>query len=415
VAPPLRFRGQSFTGTKGYKVGTHRQRTPSETFALIEPYLAAAGVTRIADVTGLDNVGVPTTLALRPNSPTMACSSGKGMTIEAARVSGAMEAIELHAAEIVQPPHVRASYREIAASYRVAPVHDLQLTRSSLFNEDWPFRWVLGWDLLTQGEVAVPLAVVEMSRSRARVTDLGAFLVSSNGLASGNSFLEAVAAALYEVTERDAVACYRAACQAGVLQPRALSAASLRTYPLVSLVLDRCDAAGVQVVVYDCTVDTDIATYDAYVYDLVYDGLGLFHGHGTHLDGEVAVLRAVTEALQGRLNYIAGSRDDIFRSAFSRVRGSGTRQVVASLHRDATSGPHAAVRPSQATDTFEDDINELLKRLQRAGMDHVVVVDITPPGFPIHVVRVVVPGFEGYAHYGYTPGRRARRYQEAHR
>ena len=43
-------------------------------------------------------------------------------------------------------------------------------------------------------------------------------------------------------------------------------------------------------------------------------------GFGCHPRREIALLRAVTEAVQGRLTCIAGSRDDMFRREYERVR-----------------------------------------------------------------------------------------------
>jgi ribosomal protein S12 methylthiotransferase accessory factor len=407
VHPAVRFRGELLRSAKHFSNGTHRSRSPEQTFATIKPFLARAGVTRIADVTGLDHIGVPVTLAIRPNAATMACSSGKGLTLDQAIVSGAMEAFELYAAETAEISSVRATYRELSATYDAPPVAHLPLTRDSLFTEGWPFHWSLGWDLLTQNEVPVPYAVVGMSRSDAGVTNLGAFQVSSNGLGAGNSFLEALAAALYEVIERDAMACqHYASLHNGYVFPL-FGEAELRSRPLVAGLLDKCDRANVRVVVYDTSNDTQVPTYIAIAYDRVDHGVGLMKGSGTHLDPEVAVIRAITEALQARLNFIAGSRDDIFRSAFSRAR-SDWRPMVEKLEtalvRDA---PQGRLGPSRAAATFEQDVNLLLASIQNAGMKHVVVFNLTPEDFPVHVVRVVVPGAEGYMHYGYRPGVRA--------
>jgi len=110
-ADPVNFRRQLLSGQKSFFSGTQRSAPPSETLDLVRPYLRRAGVTRIADVTGLDKVGIPTTLAIRPNAPTMACSSGKGLSLDAAIVSGAMEAIELYAAENITLHSLRRSYR----------------------------------------------------------------------------------------------------------------------------------------------------------------------------------------------------------------------------------------------------------------------------------------------------------------
>ncbi len=78
MCSPIMFRGESHRSPKAFRTGTHRAQSPEETFRAIKPHLERAGVTRIADVTGLDNIGVPTTLAIRPNALTIACSSAKG-------------------------------------------------------------------------------------------------------------------------------------------------------------------------------------------------------------------------------------------------------------------------------------------------------------------------------------------------
>jgi len=406
---PVYFRGIPYCGGKGFTRGTHRLKRPEETFDVVRPYLREAGVTRIADITGLDNVGVPTTLALRPNATTIACSSGKGLSIEAALVSGAMEAIEIHAAESLNLPSVHASYKQIAANYLVPALDDLPFSLNGIFSVDWPLHWYIGWDVLTQSEIALPLVMVGMARNRSLMSSLGAFVVSSNGLGAGNSFLESVAAGLYEVIERDGVACHHAALSRG--KPMTVfSDSTLRSYPLVEQVLNLCDAAGVRVLVFDCTLDTNVPIFIAYVYDRTDGGAGVCMGYGAHLDTEIALVRAMTEALQGRLNFIAGARDDIFRAAFWRARGSGSRSAIAALERLRANCPEATFRRTCATECFEADINYLLACLKRAGLKQVIVVDITPAGCPVHVVRVVVPGLEGYMHHEYRPGRRAINY-----
>jgi ribosomal protein S12 methylthiotransferase accessory factor len=406
---PVRFRGRDYRTPVAFTSGTRRARSPEETFEIIQPYLRRAGVTRIADVTGLDRIGVPVTLAFRPNAQTIACSSGKGLTLAQAKVSGAMEAIELHAAETVRVPVIRASCREMWQSHALPDVEDFARRRGGLFGLDWPFHWTLGWDLMTQSEWGVPVAAVEMSRSRALTASLGAFAVSSNGLGAGNSFLEAVVSAMYEVIERDGIACLRASLNAGRPPETFSEEALIAAYPLVAGLVETCRRAEVQVRVWDSTVDTDVPTYMAYVHSREDEGVGVMLGYGAHLDPEIAIVRAITEALQGRLNYIAGSRDDIFRSAFSRTQSAWSSTVEA-LDRVQRESPAASLRPSRAHDTIEEDIHFLLRRLGASGIEHVIVVDITPEGFPIHVVRVVAPGLEGYMHHGYLPGRRARRY-----
>jgi ribosomal protein S12 methylthiotransferase accessory factor len=316
-----------------------------------------------------------------------------------------MEAFELHAAETATFSPIRASYRDVSSRFVTPSVANLSLTRHSLFTIDWPFYWSLGWDLILQSEVAIPTAMVGMSRS-SMAGSLRAFLVSSNGLGAGNSFLEAIASGLYEVIERDGVACHtHSALHRQRLIP-VVPDAILRSYPLLAGVLAKCDQAGVRVLVQECIVDTNVPIYNAFVYDGSFRDVPITRGSGAHLDPEIALLRAVTEALQGRLNFIAGSRDDIFRTAFNRAR-MDWHYTVGVLEDSRTHFPQASRVESRATDSFERDILDLVSSVRAAGLPNVVVFDLTPPDFPVFVVRVVVPGLEGYMHHGYQPGPRA--------
>src|SRR5580765_5231252 len=87
VAPKLYFRG------------THRTCTPQETLARMRPLLPGMGITRIANVTGLDRTGIPVVMVSRPNARSVTVSQGKGVTLDAAKASGIMEALEVWHAE----------------------------------------------------------------------------------------------------------------------------------------------------------------------------------------------------------------------------------------------------------------------------------------------------------------------------
>jgi ribosomal protein S12 methylthiotransferase accessory factor len=43
--------------TKTYRRGTHRASTPDDTIARVRPLMTAFGITRIANLTGLDRTG----------------------------------------------------------------------------------------------------------------------------------------------------------------------------------------------------------------------------------------------------------------------------------------------------------------------------------------------------------------------
>src|SRR5688572_4211271 len=197
------YRGVSYRSVKHFWLGTHRSISPAETIEKIRPTFKIAGITRLANITGLDRIGIPTVLSIRPNSRTLTVSSGKGLSLEAALASGAMEAIELFHAEECVLPTFRSPYKSLRVQYDCIPVKNLNLTRDAVFNESWPYSWTLGWDILNQHDVPVPASTIQMTFSIQRLTDLYSFQLTSNGLASGNNFLEAVSAGLLEVIERD--------------------------------------------------------------------------------------------------------------------------------------------------------------------------------------------------------------------
>ena len=71
-------------GKKRYTHGTHRVCPPEETLERLRPHLATMGITRVANVTGLDRTGVPVVMVVRPNARSVAVSQGKGLTLAAA-------------------------------------------------------------------------------------------------------------------------------------------------------------------------------------------------------------------------------------------------------------------------------------------------------------------------------------------
>lgn len=370
----------------------------------MRPVASRAGITRVGDVTGLDRLGIPCTLAIRPNARTLVGSSGKGTTPAAATVSGLMEGIEIHHAEHPVLVPETSTYRQLASQGAVmAPLERFPLARGSGFGPDVSVPWVWGHDLLGGDEVPVPFTTLELRAQQPRSGGpQGLFQVSSNGLASGNSLLEATTAALYEVIERDSVslASLRAEGAQTLLDLPAVAG------PAVGELADRCEAAEMTLLVSDITSDIGVPTYKATLFDRLQPGVGTFGGYGTHLDPQVALVRAITEAAQSRAVIIAGSRDDLFtcekvlsrRLDLEALRERRTNQPVVAVHRE-----------SAATDSFEGDLAVLFERLTAVGLEQVVVVDMRDPDFGVDVVRVWVPGLEGHCKFPfYAPGWRAR-------
>src|SRR4051812_23015637 len=91
---PNRVLGSGDPTRIGHRNGTHRVVSPDETWQALRPLLEPAGITRVADLTWLDELGIPTVQAVRPASVTLSVSQGKASTYRAAQVSAVMESIE---------------------------------------------------------------------------------------------------------------------------------------------------------------------------------------------------------------------------------------------------------------------------------------------------------------------------------
>lgn len=395
-----------FHAPKRLRSGTHRSASLDQTLERVLPVARAIGVSRFADITGLDRVGIPAVLAVRPNGGWLSVDAGKGLTTEAATVSAAMECIERQHAETARPDTFAATWQELDAEGVVAPVDDQLLARRGLFHPEVPERWVWTWDIVNDSPLAVPAAHVGAQPQRRRDGALHNFQPSSNGLSSGNNLVESLCSGICEVIERDALAVWHHRVRTTGARYRQVDPASLPAGPVTGLA-EQIAAAELTLCLFDLTVDTCVPTYLAYLIDTAGPAQANFRGLGTHLDPSVAVARAITEAAQARAIVVAGSRDDIF---WADRRQAG-----------AADNPrrHAWIRQSPVTaavddhcdascESFQGDLAALLGRLKSAGLERVGVLDMTDPDHGVAVTRVFVPGLEGYhlPEY-YTPGRRA--------
>ncbi|WP_018686719.1 YcaO-like family protein [Actinokineospora enzanensis] len=399
----IKVHGQTLRAAK--LDGELRSVPVTETLRRIQPLFAGAGITRLADITGLDRVGIPVTMAIRPNGRTLSNHAGKGTSLDAAMASAAMEALENHYADEWRPDTFRCSYRQVRQLGAVPEWHDLPLARHAPRPESWPYLWTWGWDLINDEQVALPVSMLHMGNRDERILDLCAFQITSNGLASGNNLIEAIHSGLLEVIERDACTCHKVRWLRRRTPPPVLDPSTIESAAVHAL-LDRLDEADVDSVIFDCSVDTATPVYMADVIDRSRQVPGTFRGYGAHLDPEVALVRALTEAVQARTITIAGSRDDLFRHRY--VHRGSEREYERMDALTSGSMPRAdRPGPSEATTTVEHDVLLLVERLRGAGLDRVIVVRMSDPDAPISVVKVVVPGLEGYQMENFMPQHRA--------
>jgi len=400
------------TAPKHYRLGTHRLISPAETLRRVRPLMAEMGITRIANITGLDCLGIPVVTVCRPNSRSLAVSQGKGLDLDSARASGLMEAVETYHAEHIALPLMLASYDELRSSHPLVDVTGLPRLSVGSFRPSLQLLWMEGHELCGNSPVWLPYELVHTDFTLPLPTGSGSFFMSSNGLSSGNHLLEAVSHGICEVVERDAITLWHLRSA----EERRQTRLDLDTVddPGCRQVLEKFDRAGVDVAVWETTSDIGLATFFCLIAERVLEPhrpLYPTSGSGCHPVRQVALLRALTEAAQVRATLISGSRDDLgVARYYETLRDPNLWLQVQKLMRSSEPVRRFQEVPTFEAGSFDEDVAWELERLTAAGLEQVVMVDLTKPAFGLAVVRVVIPGLEAiHDAPGYVPGTRARR------
>jgi ribosomal protein S12 methylthiotransferase accessory factor len=352
--------------------------------------LAVIGITRLADVTGLDDVGIPVYVAVRPASATLAVSAGKGVTHLLARVSAAMEMIEFAHAEQVAPACVRGAARDVHdGSY---DVRELQLVQGSMVSETVVLDWLEARTILTGRHTLVPRDYVQVSNAFRREWTPPLFDTSTNGLASGNTVAEATLHGLYELIERDCLAELAEVPRA--VQPR-VDPDDLVDDDCRCLV-ERLTAAANWFEIIDATNQIGVPCYVANIWSPSFPVL--MSGAGCHLDPAVAMNRAITEAAQSRLAIISGTRESVPEQVY----------LLSHVHYDRPAPPGEDVprapvrRNDESGASIDDDLVAVASRVEARLGHEPFVVDLSRPEIGVAVTKTIMPGLRFDPAHGTT-------------
>ncbi len=413
------FSGPDFHQIKRELSFPERALEADEMWERIKPFFAQVGLTRVAELTGLDWVGIPVWMAVRPNSYSLTVSQGKGVLSAEARIGAAMESLEAYVAERAALVTKRASYNELLAQGEKA-LNPLELPRlqEALYTHDKELLWAQGEDLFSGEAVWAPQATVNLD-FRPQAGELETFMRSSNGLASGSRLPEATYHALLELIERDAWTLFMDTVPQQEWVKCQIDLETLEYHPLKELIA-KIDAARLKVHIINVSQDIAPYTFTAFLFeeDNCYRPLSqrsCFFGSGTHHNPYHAMCRAVTEAIQGRLTLISGVRDDITRSKyennFTAFFWKALDEYFVPRGRSCIDG---RTLKQFGQPTVEEDIAFALNELKKAGINQAVGYRLTMPFLPLEVVRLVIPKLETAFHIsGVTRGAREASFKQA--
>ena len=376
----------------------------------LERAARAMGVTRIARVTGLDRAGVEVACAVRPAGHVLQICNGKGATAAQAAASALGEAAELWGAERVDPGllvHARARELGVRA---LQPGLTLRGPSAEVIAPRlWEARiaWRPALDLHTSAEVLVPAQAVHCPPAG---TPLGPAPLrwSSSVMGAHPDPLPALLHALLEAAERDGLAralprgWTRSSVAARGIDLSTLAKAAPRAAALVA----RLSRGGLHASLFDLRPARGwlgLPLAGALLVDPEEGPVPLTAGYACALSADEALTAALLEAAQSRLTDVHGAREDV---------APPDRGAAADLARACARSPGrldaAALeaRPSDARGRFsrddgrgkrrgdraEDGVRLVLSRLRGAGFSSAAAVELAPKGFPLSIVKVLVPG-----------------------
>ena len=352
---------------------------------------ASCGVTRLADVTGLDEIGVPVFQAVRPWSRSLCVHQGKGLTPDAARIGALMEAIECDHAEGFVGDPVICAFADLPPTERVTDLADFAARRDCVPDSNAPLSWVAGEQLSQNGPLWIPFDIVSLDFTQAETR----FERTSNGLGAGFSKDLAIRTALLEVIERDALQAWlqRAA------EVRTLDRIEIGSipYPWFADIACRLQAADLELTIYRMPAIVTLPCFVTQIRELSSGGALRLSAYGSACRASLqeALERSVVEAVQSRLTAVSGVRDDIYAQTETQpTEIFGGFGLPLPSH---WSGLHLGSLPDPSTEGAELGPAEIHTLLNAAGYPLSAVVDLTRPGGQVHVVKAVVPGLGAFS------------------
>ena len=366
---------------------------PEETLAKVIPLLEKAGMEPLEDITDRDNLGIPVYSVYRKKTAkgTFGNYNGKGATPEQAKASAVMEAMERYSAEQRESDEVAygtlEQIRGTGMPY-VEPADLILPARIMGMVESAEIAWTQCYDILRGEDVWVPACAVFYPYYPDG--DLQLFRFHTNGIASGNTIEEAILHALFEVIERDAWSIAesfnRTNADVIVDDDDSVPARLLKNF----------SDAGVRIRLKDLTTDVGVTTIGASSDDIrTKDPEMLDIGVGTHLNPEIAAIRALTEVAQSRTTHKHGLKVNAELQKRTREMGyEKVKEANALWFNDSKRSVRLSEMKDEATEYVLDDIEVVLGKLMDAGFDRVVIADLTRPEIGVPTVRAIVPGME---------------------
>jgi ribosomal protein S12 methylthiotransferase accessory factor len=365
----------------------NRTANPRAFLAKVERILPRIGVTRVADISFLAEGNYPVFQTCRPSIFFHTAigqntgSQGKGPNIRQAKLSAMMEAVESYCAEPRAPSLIRASYDFLQHHQTVAdPRKFAQQTEAEPLRCDAALMWTNAFCFETKRATLVPAELAYFPFFPHDYQTPCLYPCSTNGLASGASYLEAVIHGFYEVIERHY--CYL--FEAGAVEVEAIYEQEV-------------SSAAVQRAMRNLHGDFELQLYAMrvptvrrnlpFIMCLLVGDDAIHSGYGCSGNVEMSIERAVSEAFQSRATEISGTREDMdgvahvpFRYFDKTAQPQRRTLRIERLRRTCIDRRFA---------TLADELRMIQRYLKQLGIERSYAVNLTRNGVDLPVVKVI--------------------------
>lgn len=299
---------------------------------------------------------------------------GKGLTEDEAKASALMEIIERYSAFANfyndQSVGYKEEYRLIRARYSELSDNGRHVLNPNKMNLEVPYQdqtlyWIVAEEVVEEGrrEIYIPAQFAFLiSSGNFDEVDLYSQGTTSNGLASGNTIEEAKLCALLEYIERDSE-------RVLLFSPDRLFLLEAED-PTINNTLNKWKKKGVHIYFLDLTNEMGIPCYKAF---FIHSKGGFSRGWGAHLDGKIAINRALCE----------------LTSPYFLSGDYSTKPVTEEIQRIKKYED----LPNYSSGNVNNDLWTLERLLIMNGLNP-IYLNLTKKDLDIPAARAIIPGME---------------------
>lgn len=384
-----------------YSENGNRTQPAEKTLKLLNQKYKTVGVTRIAEISQLVDIPYPVFQAVRPNifshfsTGQNTGSQGKGPTKVQAQISAIMESIEAYCAEPKNISLIRGSYDFLSLQHAIIPPDSFfPFPFTEKVKRDEPLMWTQAFHVESNQEVLIPAEEVYFPFFSKDYKTKTHFPMTSNGLAAGVTYLEAINHALYEVIERYYLACREVNTEriaVDKLEPNEFL--SFLNFKNKSKRLFKLDIYSIRFL-KGPNLPCILVSY-------VKDGQG-YLGFSCAPTFEMAVSRAMSEAAQSAATHKSGMREDMGekKKRFNKFKSRMTLyEVPLPFEKTISKGKLSKIIKEKKFKTLNSEFKYLIKWLQARGFNNVCIANLTRKGIDVPVVKVVVPAMAAWFHH----------------